>query len=460
MSARQASSRHRPASLDPVRLRAARVLLQWLGHKGYVREILNQFEEEDESPSFTSSRAVERRRVRELVYGCVRLHGRYDFLLQRLAQRAPQAPVRVALWLGLHELCELRSAQHAVVSQCVELTRALRCAHAAGFVNGILRRVAREGLEMHFPSAQENPLEYAVSWLSHPRWMVERWAEILPSHELIALCEANNRRPPLVLRSSHGKREELFRAAQELEWSLLPGRWASDAVILSSKVPAPRVLAEFGAHATIQDEAAQMVPTLFPDDSARLVLDLCAAPGGKAAQLAERFPAPARVVALDSQLQRISRVRDTQRRLGLTNIELIAADGTRAPLRPRSFDAVLVDAPCSGTGVLARRHEARWRRKPRDLVELPRLQSELLNSAVELCAFGGIIVYATCSLEREENEAVVDAALAERDDLMELGVPSGVPKELVREGRLRVWPHLHDCDGAFAAVLTRKEIRS
>jgi 16S rRNA (cytosine967-C5)-methyltransferase len=191
-----------------------------------------------------------------------------------------------------------------------------------------------------------------------------------------------------------------------------------------------------------------------------LVLDLCAAPGGKAAQLAERFSAPARVVALDAQFHRISRIRDTQRRLGLENLQLAAADGTRPPLRPANFDAVLVDAPCSGTGVLARRHEARWRRKPHDLVELPQLQRELLNSAVELCAYGGIIVYATCSLEQEENEAVVDAVLAEREDLMELGVPAGVPKELVREGRLRVWPHLHDCDGAFAAVLKRKEIRS
>ncbi len=460
MGARQGSSPHHSASLDPVRLRAARVLLQWLTRKGYVREILSEFEEEEPSQPSTRIRSAERRRVRELVYGCVRLHGRYDFLVRRLAKQAPQAPVRVALWLGLHELCELRSPPHAVVSQCVELARALRCAHAAGFVNGILRRVAREGPHRHFPSAQENPLEYAVNWLSHPRWLVERWAEVLPLDQVLALCEADNRRPPLVLRSCGRDREELLRAARELGWELQPGRWANDALVLHTRVPAPRVLAELGAMVTIQDEAAQLVPTLFSQDSARLILDLCAAPGGKAAQLAERFGSSAEVVALDAQLGRMRRLCEMRRRLGLSQLRALVADGTRPPLRPASFDAILVDAPCSGTGVLARRHEARWRRKPSDLIKLPRLQRELLASAVELCAFGGIIVYATCSLEREENEAVVDALLEEREDLVELGIPARVPKELVQNGRLRVWPHLHDCDGAFAAVLTRKERRS
>ncbi len=460
MSARQAPSPRHSASLDPVRLRAARVLLQWLSQKGYVREILSEFESEDASQPSARTRAAERRRVRELVYGCVRLHGRYDYLLRRLAKQAPQTPVRVALWLGLHELCELRSPQHAVVSQCVELTRALQCAHAAGFVNGVLRRVAREGPRAHFPSAQEDPLEYALSWLSHPRWLVERWAEILPPDQLLALCEANNRRPPLVLRTRAEDRERIIAAAQEREWKLLPGRWAENALVLESRVPAPRVLDELGPFVTIQDEAAQLVPTLFTNDSIRLILDLCAAPGGKAAQLAESFGPSATVVALDTQLSRMRRLLDTRRRLDLANLAPLVADGTRPPLLPGSFDAVLVDAPCSGTGVLARRHEARWRRKPSDLVELPRLQRELLNSAVELCAFGGIIVYATCSLEREENEAVVDAVLAEREDLVELQVPARVPKELVHDGRLRVWPHLHGCDGAFAAVLTRKETGS
>jgi 16S rRNA (cytosine967-C5)-methyltransferase len=458
MIARRPSTSFGSAPLDPLRLKAARILLRWHGEKGYVRDVLEQFER-DEDEAAVRLAEVERRRLRELVYGCVRLRGRYDFILKQLAKQSPKPPIRITLWLGLHEICELRTAHHAVVSQCVELARALGSAHAAGFVNGVLRRVAKEGCSHYFPAAQEDPIGYAASWLSHPRWLVERWAEALPPEEVLALCEANNRRPALVLRASHGRREKLLEAAREREWDVRPGQWAQDSVVLQTRVPAMRALRELGAGVTIQDEAAQLVPALLPGDFTGSILDLCAAPGGKMAQLADRFKTRATVVGLDLNFRRLLRVRDTFRRLELPPLFAVAADGSKPPFRPGAFDAVLVDAPCSGTGVLARRHEARWRRKPKDLSELPALQQKLLNSAVELCAPGGIIVYATCSLEFEENEAVVDAVLQLRADLVEAGAEGRVPAELLQNGRLRVWPHRHGCDGAFAAVLRRKEMK-
>jgi 16S rRNA (cytosine967-C5)-methyltransferase len=398
-----------------------------------------------------------RRRLRELVFGTVRLKGRYDHLVRRAARRRPDPPVRVALWLALHEILELSTPDHAAVSQAVALARGLKAASAAGFVNGVLRRILREGPARAFGTPESDPVGWAATWLSHPRWLVERWARRMPADDLLALCEADNRRPPLVLRCAPGTREQVLAAAAEREWRAEAGRLGPDAVVLRSRVPAPRVLKELPGATVAQDEAAQLVAPLLTRRVRGRLLDLCAAPGGKAGHLIQG--GAELVVAADRSPTRLRRLADLPARVGPGHLLPVAADGRSAPFADSSFDGVLVDAPCTGTGVLARRHDARWRRRPTDLDTLPRLQSRLLDCAVDLCAPGGIIVYATCSLEPEENDEVVDAVLARRDDLVEIGAGDGIDATLVDGLRLRVLPHRHGCDGAFAAVLQRRETK-
>ena len=446
----------RSARVDPIRLAAAEILLRWLEGDGDAENLVAHFERSNQNSSSPFDQQ-QRRRLRELVYSCVRLRGRYDWCIESMAPRAPDRRVRVVLWLGLHEITGLSTPDHAAVSQSVELIRYWGGNHAVGFVNSMLRRVTREGISAFFPSPQEDPLEYAVKWLSHPRWLVERWMERWPVEEVLALCEAGNRRPSLVLRCRPGQRDEVLAAARKLEWELEEGRFSADALVLKTAVGVPLVLRELPGPVVVQDESAQLVAPLLTADSPQRVLDLCAAPGGKAFHLTDLLENRALVVASDRSLHRMAAAGETLRRKGTLGLRLVTADGLAPPFPRGFFDAVLVDAPCTGTGVLARRHEARWRRSSRDLVKMPRLQRKLLHSAVDLCARGGIIVYSTCSLEPEENDEVVDAVLRERPGLVEVGVEGRADPRCIGGRRLRVLPHRHGGDGSFAAVLTVEE---
>ncbi len=435
---------------------AVRILIAWQEERASAEQLVHSFEATS-PPDAREFAVAGRRRLRELVFGCVRLRGRYDHLIAQLTRKPPEPALRAILWIGLHEICELSTPEHAAVSSSVELTRALELGHASGFVNGILRRVLREGVESFFPKAQDDAIAHAVSWLSHPEWLVRRWSAMLDESDFLELCRANNRRPSLVLRSGKGGRKQLLRAIADLEWEAEAGRWSADAVVMRTRVPVSLVLDQLPPPVTVQDEAAQVVPELLLPERPTRVLDICAAPGGKALQLAELLGEQSLVVAADLHAGRLKRLAQSKQRLGMVELHALVADAGHAPFAPGSFDAVLLDAPCTGTGVLARRHEARWRRKPADLEELPVLQRKLLHSAVDLCEPGGIIVYATCSLEPEENDGVVDRVLAERDDLRELGAQARVDSELLNGRRLQVWPQRHGCDGAFAAVLQRTE---
>jgi 16S rRNA (cytosine967-C5)-methyltransferase len=327
---------------------------------------------------------------------------------------------------------------------------------AEGFVNGLLRSVLRQGPRSIFADPRQDPAEYASTWLSHPRWIVDRWLERLGPAETIELCEAQNRRPTLVLRARPGGRESLLDELRERGWDAKSVDFAPDAVEMVTRVPATALLDAIESEVVIQDAAAQLVAPLLVEDGVHRVVDLCAAPGGKAVHLAQCLVPGSQVLALDVSAVRLRSVSTTLRRLQLAGqVQPLVADGRWPCLREQSLDAVLVDAPCTGTGVLARRHEARWLREPADLLTMPELQTELLHRATDLVAPGGWIVYATCSLEPEENDEVVDRVLAERDDVVEVGVGSGVPRELQSSGRLQVWPHRHGTDGAFAARLRR-----
>lgn len=450
------SARSTKGAVDRVREEAVRQLEAARTGGGFVEDRLGRWEV---SPAARGWEYVERRRLRELVFGCVRLRLRYDHLVDRLARRGSKVDprVRAVLQVALHEICELRSADFAVVDQAVEITRRLGRARASGFVNAVLRRVLREGPESFFCDAESDPIERAATWEAHPRWMVRRWADLLGPAETLALCEAGNRRPDLHLRCAPGRREEVREELGARGWESESLDFAPDGLVLRTRVPARVLLEEIDGGLVIQDAAAQAVAPLVAESQPERVLDLCAAPGGKTMHLAQLLP-QVRVVAVDSSASRMERVGETARRLGLEErVQPLVADGTASGLEPGSFDAVLVDAPCTGTGVLARRHEARHLRRPEDLDRLPELQVRLLREALRLVRPGGVVVYATCSLESEENDAVVDRVLEADQSVEEIGVGPGVPERLQRGGRLQIWPQREGCDGAFAARLRRLE---
>lgn len=444
-------TRRRPP--DRVRQCAAEILTRWQREHHHVEELVDSADRAGPGEAWTWA---ERRRLRELVFSCVRLRGRYDHIIDRRSRKTmvPAPQLRAVFWVALHELIELDHQPHAVVDEAVRSAVATGAGYARGYVNGLLRGVLRDGVRSDFCD-ESDTVAYATTWLSHPEWMVRRWVDQLGPDATLRLCAANNERPALYLRAREGHRAALSAALQAQGWESAAVDQVPDALELLTRVPPAVLLEQVDEPCVFQDAAAQLVAPLVAATGPRRVLDLCAAPGGKTTHLASLLP-DSTVIAADLRRQRLVRLQPALDRLGVTErVQCVVADAQQPPFAPASFDAVLLDAPCTGTGVLARRHDARWNRQPQDPAELARLQRVLLGQALDLVRPGGVVLYSTCSLEPEENDEVVDFILTEREDVSEWALDGLVDARFLRAGRLATWPHEHGMDGAFAARLRR-----
>jgi 16S rRNA (cytosine967-C5)-methyltransferase len=405
--------------------------------------------------------------TQELVYGTLRLRGRLDHALGRQLSRpldAVDVDVLEVLRLGAYQLLEMASVPaYAAVSQSVELARWAGAAKAAGFVNGVLNGLRRGAAGLTFPSFEEDAVAHLTTWGSHPRWLVERWIGCFGVDAARRIVEANNRRPALYLRTAGPAVETLQAVLAEggIETERLD--FAPDALRL---VTAERLGDALAASAVIvQDPAAGLVVRAARPRAGDRVVDVCAAPGGKAIALAAGTGAgvPAVVVAADVSAARLARLAANVARLhgvqgtGVRRrapIELVVADARTPPLR--AAELVLIDAPCTGTGTLRRHPDGRWRIGPADLAALAALQAELLEAAAPIVAPGGVLVYATCSIEAEENGRQVETFLDRHPEFEEEPVTGVDRRALDGAGRLAVLPHVFGVDGAFAARLRRR----
>ena len=393
--------------------------------------------------------------AQELVYGTFRLRGRIDHLLGKLLRDGVESTdpaVLDVLRLGAYQLLEMGSVPpYAAVSQSVELARAVGAGRASGLVNGVLQNLGRKGRDLSFPRLDRDPAAYLSTWGSHPRWLVERWIARWEVEDAAALVEADNARPELYLRPLGLSAEEARVRLGEAEIATEPVEFSPDSVRVLPPASAADALAVVPA--VVQDPAASLVVryAAVPEDAT--VLDLCAAPGGKAMGLAERA---GRVAAADLSPRRLRKVVENAARIGWGGrIAAVVADARFPPFR--AVDAVLLDAPCTGTGTFRRHPDGRWRVTPDDLAALAALQAELLRAAAPLVRPGGLLVYSTCSLEREENEERVEAFLAEHPDFVVDPAPGAVPEALVDgAGFLCVLPQRQGVDGAFAARMRRR----
>ncbi|HEX2076806.1 MAG TPA: 16S rRNA (cytosine(967)-C(5))-methyltransferase RsmB [Longimicrobium sp.] len=391
--------------------------------------------------------------TQELVYGTFRLRGRIDHVLNGFARDGIQSldpEVLDVLRLGAYQLLEMGSVPpYAAVSQSVELVRMAGVPRAAGLVNGVLQNMQRRP-QFRFPDFERDPAAHLETWGSHPRWLVERWIARWGADDARALVEADNLRPELYLRPLGISVDEARARLGEAEIASEPVDFAPESLRVLPPATAAQALA--AVPAVVQDPAAALVVRYADVPRGARVIDLCAAPGGKALGLAERA---GRVVAADLSARRMRRVMENAARVGWGGrVGGVAADGRRPPFR--EVDAVLLDAPCTGTGTFRRHPDGRWRVSPEDLGALAALQDELLAAAAQLVRPGGLLVYSTCSLEREENEVRVESFLAERPG-WRMEPPAGAVDGslLDGEGRLCVLPQRQGVDGAFAARLRR-----
>lgn len=410
---------------------------------------------------------AERALATQLVYGVLRWRGRLDAHLRQASTR-PLAGIHPLLLhilrLGAFQVLFLdRVPAHAAVSESVELARRRGLAHASGYVNAVLRRVAAAGNDLPLPADGGARLALLFGC---PEWLVERWAAEHGLEGAEKLCRACSRIPPLWLRvdTSRMPREQAVAELKRTGIEAVSGTRAPEAVwIPSGGFAADLPLVREGL-AVAQDQASQLVAHLLCPTPGWRILDACAGPGLKATHLAALVGPGGRVEALDIHPRRAAQISGLAARMGYGWVCAQAADA-RAYRAETSFDAVLVDAPCSGLGVLARNPEAKWRRDPQSLAELPPLQLALLRNMADAVRPGGVLVYTTCTTLRAENEAVVEALLTERPDLRVEAPPNNhaVWDGLVTpEGFFRTYPDACAAegtgalDGFFGARLRRE----
>lgn len=383
----------------------------------------------------------------ELVLGVLRWQLRLDKIVEHSSQRRIESldlGVRIALRLGLYQLRFLsRIPASAAVNESVSLVRAARLSSATAFVNAVLRRAIREA--EYDPAAEiSDPLERIALETSHPVWLIDRWTRSFGVSEAELFARANNTVPATAFRvvRTRANQSEVLARLSSSEAILESSEVAERAWRVSGATSLVRELSAAG-EIYLQDEASQLVTEVLDVQRSESALDLCAAPGGKTTLIADRAGDKAIVIAADRSPSRMATLTGTSALHQLKSVKAVLLDAADTlPFEQGSFDKVLVDAPCSGTGTLRRNPEIRWRLSEKDIFDLAQQQKQILSNAADVLKPGGRLIYSTCSVEREENEEVVQDFLA-RDDRFQL------------VSTVRTWPHREGCDGFFISVINK-----
>lgn len=457
--------------VSPARKIAYEVLRRVESGRAYAVDLLQRRE-------VSELKDADRRLATELVMGVLRWRGELDFQIERLSGRPLKRfdpEIATILRLGVYQIRSLaKIPKAAAVHEAVELTKAARKRSAAGLVNAVLRKCAPPARRLGAPFEVLAQEEKDSIRRTIPAWLMERWAgrawpgvetrEGVPEVELpLRLAWSSVQAPPVTLRVV-GRTADLELVRQGLAGegiSTHPGRYAPQALVVESGSILGSEAFQDG-QVVIQDEGSQLVAELLAPQDGQKVLDLCAAPGIKTGQLAQAL-GRGMLVACDSSASRLRTLKMLLPRQVPPRVRwhVVRLDATqRLPFSAR-FDRILLDVPCSGTGTLARNPEIKWRLQPRDLSRLAEAQSNMLRQALELLAPGGRLVYATCSLESEENEQVIESVLPESRG-SRLLTRAELAREFPRlaplfdaQGYFRTRPDLHRMDGFFAAVIVR-----
>jgi len=408
--------------------------------------------------------------ISQLVQGVIRWRMRLDWTL-RQASEVPLKKISMPnlniLRLALYQILFLdRIPESAAVNEAVKQAKKGQPDYVVSFVNAVLRNICRRRNEIPFPDRNKSPVEFLSVFYSYPEWLVRKWVKEWGGEFAEALLEAQNRIPGLTVRSNALRihRDDLIRRF-ETESGVVgrPTRYSPQGVRpadFRGRVDQNKAFRD--GLFQVQDEAAQLTSILLAPVAGERVLDLCAGYGGKTTHLAELMGDQGRVIALDMNRTRLVSLATNAVRLGIRSAAGVVADASRdlSSLFRARFDRIVVDAPCSGLGVISKHPDGKWNKKEEDIPRLARLQKSILHNGCSLLRRGGTLLYVTCTLSREENEEVVEACLGGNKDMVLLDLRDRAPLwagDLIdARGFLRTFPHRHHMDGFFAALMRKK----
>lgn len=389
--------------------------------------------------------------VTEIVYGTLQHQRLIDFYLTPfLKQNIDKLDcwVKHVLRLSVYQLLFLdRIPERAVVHEAVEIAKKKGHRGIQSMVNGVLRnfiRTPRASLD-----TIEDPLNRIAVQTSHPTWMVKRWSKQFGLEETLKICEANNKRPPLTIRVNTLKssREQLKLALEDEGYDVTISKHTPEGLHIrnGSRLINSHYYKE--GYFTIQDESSMQVAPLVNPQPGMRVLDVCAAPGGKATHLAELMNNEGEIVANDVHAHKKELIEKQAHRLQVTNIKVMTSDGRLLGKHlTQPFDCILLDAPCTGLGVIRRKPDLKWKKKPQDHSAIATIQTDLLEAVTPLLKREGTIVYSTCTIDKEENDQVIEQFIAKHNNY-----------RIVEGTKKLILPHHHDSDGFFMIKLQRME---
>lgn len=440
------------------------------GARGLAIKILSRLDQSDSyldkllehELAHCDLKPVDRALLTELVHGVTRWQAKLDWVLTGFYHGEFVkciVPVKNAMRIALYQVMFLqRIPPFAAVSESVELIKRLKGHRSGNLVNAILRNILNNINNIRYPLRHDDVARHFSILYSHPFWMVKRWIERFGEKDAEELLRMNNERPKITLRMNMMRcvPDELFAflLAQDVK------RWESpiepERLVLVGSLSSVREWKPFqDGWFSVQDPSAAMVVRLANPQRGQRIYDLCAAPGGKSTFAAELVEDEATIIALDKYAGKLKIIQENTERLRLASISTQAQDArTFAP--KEQADLVLLDAPCSGLGTLAKKPDIKWKFEIADFAPILRTQRELLTNAAKLVKIGGTLVYSTCSIEPEENTEQVAWFLKEFPNFELDRAENHIPETLCKDGFLQTFPHTHQTDGAFAARLVRK----
>ena len=396
----------------------------------------------------------------EIVHGVLRWQNKLDWILNGFSHgnfAKTEVNVKNALRVALYQILFLNRIPHAAaVNEGVEFVKRIRGEKPAGLVNAVLRNIIRNLQGIRYPEEGEDPVQHLAVVCSHPYWMVKRWYHRYGKEGACQLMTANNERPSLSLRINRLKIEPgQFLSKLEEQGIRYTGSTHIDYFVRVQSLTRIAQMELFRSGCfTIQDESAALPCLLLAPQPGERIIDLCAAPGGKATHLAELMHDRGEVLAVDKYEVKLGLMKGACERLGLNNIRLQVADASTFSHEP--VDRVLLDAPCSGLGVLMKKPDIKWKRDIADVLKLAAHQRELLANAAKMVKPGGILVYSTCTTEPEENQEVVRHFLSHHPEFTVENAHGFVSSDLVTpEGYVETFPHKHAMDGSFAVRMKK-----
>ncbi len=400
-----------------------------------------------------------RRFLTHLVYGTVRHRLLVDHVLAGVLHQPLDdlpAPIRAILRMGVFQsLFSTQVTTPAMVHTSVELAKRRGHAGTARLVNAVLKRAPERIEEVRLPDPESDLERHLSVRYSMPSWLVARWLAEFGEETGQGLCEASNTEAPTTLRANTIRTtpEALAAALAKSGFSAQKRTAVPEEITVSGTVPPVRTKFFQAGHFVLQDAASMLPAHLMEPTAGERILDLCAAPGGKATHLSQLASGEADVVAMDSHCGRLALLAENAFRLGLSNVRGVCGDGTRPPFGA-AFDKVLVDPPCTGLGTMRRHPDLKWRVQPEDFEKLAGLQVALLRSGIALCKNGGLIVYSVCTFSPEETEAVAEQALKGNEVAFEDG-PEWLSRWRIGPGQYRTLPLEEGLDGFFLMRLRK-----